>query len=132
MTTRTPLAIDKTIALEINGSRQSIRLCAARAGLPPLLIVQGGPGLPLLNEVAKFQRLLNLEQDFQVAYWDQRGCGDAPANEVQTVSLSQQVADLRTVLRWLHDETRQRVLLFGVSWGGTVVLKAVEHQVERV
>jgi pimeloyl-ACP methyl ester carboxylesterase len=132
MTTRGPLAIDKTVALEINGARQNIRLCAARIGLPPLLIVQGGPGLPLLNEVAKFQRRLNLEEDFQVAYWDQRGCGDAPASDVQTVSLSQQVADLRTVVRWLHGETEQRVLLFGISWGATVTLKAVEHESDRV
>jgi hypothetical protein len=69
LTTRAP-AIDKTITLDINGSRQSIRLCAARTGLPPLLIVQGGPGLPLLHEVAKFQRLLNLENDFLVGYWE--------------------------------------------------------------
>ena len=32
MTTRAPLAIDKTITLDINGSRQRIRLCAARTG----------------------------------------------------------------------------------------------------
>ena len=48
--------IDKTITLDVNGSTQRIRLCAERAGLPPLLIVQGGPALPQLNEVAKFQR----------------------------------------------------------------------------
>src|SRR5262245_43974802 len=128
MTTRAPLAIDKTVVLDVNGSRQRIRLCAARAGLPPLLIVQGGPGLPLLNEVEKYQRLLDLEQDFQVAYWDQRGCGNATAGDAQNVSLPQQVDDLRTVLAWLHGETRQRVLLFGVSWGGTLALKAVEHE----
>ena len=117
MTTRAPLAIDKTITLDINGSRQRIRLCAARTGLPPLLIVQGGPGLPLLHEVAKFQRLLNLENDFLVGYWEQRGCGNASQNDAQSVSLPQQVDDLRTVLRWLHAETQQRVLIFGISLG---------------
>ena len=132
MTTRAPLAIDRTITLDINGSRQRIRLCAARTGLPPLLIVQGGPGLPLLHEVAKFQRLLNLENDFLVAYWEQRGCGNASQNDAQSVSLPQQVDDLRTVLRWLHAETQQRVLMFGISWGGTIVLQAVEHESDRV
>ena len=132
MTTRGSLPIDKTITLDINGSSQNIRLCAARAGLPPLLIVQGGPGLPLLNEAAKFQRLLNLEQDFLVAYWDQRGCGNASATDARTVSLPQQVADLRTVLRWLHGETHQHILVFGISWGGTVVLEAVGHEFDVV
>lgn len=132
MTTRTPLAIDKTITLDINGSRQRIRLRAARPGLPPLLIVQGGPGLPLLHEVAKFQRLLNLENDFLVGYWEQRGCGNVPQLDAQSVSLPQQVDDLRTVLRWLHGETQQRVLVFGISWGATIVLQAVEHESDRV
>jgi len=132
MTTRTPLSIDETTTLEVNGSRQSIRLCAARSGLPPLLIVQGGPGLPLQHEIVKFQRLLNLEREFLVAYWDQRGCGNASRNDAQSVSLPQQSDDLRTVLRWLHAETRQRILLFGISWGATIVLKAVEHEPDRV
>ena len=131
MTPRAP-AIDKTITLEINGSRQRIRLCAARPGLPPLLIVQGGPGLPLLHEVAKFQRLLNLENDFLVGYWEQRGCGNASRNDARSVSLPQQVDDLRSVLRWLHARTQQRVLMFGISWGATIVLRAVEHESDRV
>ena len=131
-TTRAPLAIDRTITLDINGSRQSIRLCAARAGLPPLLIVQGGPGLPLLHEVAKFQRLLNLETDFLVGYWEQRGCGNASPSDAQSVSLPQQVHDLQTVLRWLHGETQQRVLVLGISWGATIALQAVEHEADCV
>jgi pimeloyl-ACP methyl ester carboxylesterase len=128
MKTRRPLAIDKTITLTINGSRQRIRLCAARPGLPPLLVVQGGPAFPLLHEVAKFQRLLNLEDDFLVGYWEQRGCGNAPAHDAHSVSLAQQVDDLCSVLRWLHGETRQRALVLGISIGGTYTLQAVERE----
>jgi pimeloyl-ACP methyl ester carboxylesterase len=131
MPNRTPLAIDKTSTLEINGSLQSVRLCAARAGLPPLLIVQGGPGLPVLHEVLKFQRLLNLENAFLVAYWDQRGCGNASANDAHSASLAQQVDDLRAVVQWLHGETGQRVLIFGISLGATIALQAVEHEFDR-
>ncbi len=132
MKNRERLAIDKTITLSINGSRQHIRLCAVRPGLPPLLVVQAGPALPLLHEVAKFQRLLDLENDFLVAYWEQRGCGDAPAHDARSVSLVQQVDDLRSVLRWLHGETRQRALILGISIGGTITLQAVEHEPDRV
>jgi pimeloyl-ACP methyl ester carboxylesterase len=132
MKTRSPLSIDKTIPLNINGSRQSIRLCAARPGLPPLLVVQGGPALPLLHEVAKFQRLLNLENDFLVGYWEQRGCGNVSRDDAQSVSLVQQVEDLRSVLRWFHGETRQRILILGISIGGTITLQAVEQEPDRV
>jgi pimeloyl-ACP methyl ester carboxylesterase len=132
MTTNAPKAIDKTVTLDINGSRQRIRLCAARTDLPPLLIVQAGPGLPLLHEVAKFQRLLNLENDFLVGYWEQRGCGNASQNDARSVSLPRQIDDLRAVVRWFHAETQQRILILGISWGATIALQAVEHESDRV
>jgi len=127
----TPLVIDKTVKLEINGSTQQIRLCAERAGLPPILIVQAGPGLPLLHEVAKFQKHLQLESDFLVSYWEQRGCGMASQQDARSVSLKQQVDDLRTVLQWLKNETKQTVIVFGISLGATIVLRAVEHEPDK-
>jgi pimeloyl-ACP methyl ester carboxylesterase len=131
MAIRTPLVIDKTVTLDINGSTQKIRMCAERTGLPPLLIVKDGPGLPMLHEVAKFQRRLRLEQDFLVSYWEQRGCGAASQQDAKSVSLRQQIDDLRAVLQWLHKETRQTVVVFGISLGATIALRAVEHEPER-
>ena len=84
MSKRTSFAVDKTVTLGINGSTQRIRLCATRTGLPPLLIVQAGPGLPVLNEVAKLQQRLRLEQQFLVAYWEQRGCGAASREDAMS------------------------------------------------
>lgn len=132
MATTIPLAIDTTLTLDINGSSQRIRMCARRAGLPPLLVVQAGPGLPLLNEVTKFQRLLGLESDFLVSYWEQRGCGASSARDAGSVSLGQQVEDLRAVLQWLHGRTRQPVVLLGISLGATMALQAAEHEGDHV
>lgn len=120
------LVIDKTVRLDINGSIQKLRMCAEREGLQPLLVVQAGPGFPLLHEVAKYQRRLKLEKDFLVVYWDQRGCGIASQIDAKSVSLQQQVDDLRTVLRWLKEETRQDVLMLGISLGATFALQAAE------
>jgi pimeloyl-ACP methyl ester carboxylesterase len=127
----TPLVIDKTVKLEINRSTQQIRMCAERTGLPPILIVQAGPGLPLLHEVAKFQQHLGLESDFLVGYWEQRGCGNASQQDAKSVSLQQQVADLRSVLQWLQNETKRAVIVFGISLGATIVLQAVEHEPDK-
>src|SRR3954449_5044842 len=132
MRSTTPLGIDRTVTLDVNGSSQHLRLCAARAGLPPLLIVQAGPGLPLLHEVRKFQRLLNLEQNYLVAYWEQRGCGDAPRSDAEGASWPQQVDDLCTVLAWLQRQTKQRIVVLGISLGGTITLRAAEHEPDRV
>jgi pimeloyl-ACP methyl ester carboxylesterase len=125
-------AIDETIALDINGSRQRVRLCASRAGLPPLLVVQHGPGFPILHEVEKFQRRLQLERDYLVVYWEQRGCGNASPDDAQGVSLAQQVADLQAVLAWIADRTGQRVLLFAISLGATISLLAAAREGARV
>src|SRR5215467_3632559 len=125
-------AIDETITLDINGSQQRIRLSARQTGLPPLLIVQHGPGFPLLHEVRKFRRRLDLERDYLVVYWEQRGCGDAPADEARRVSLAQQIDDLQAMLTWVADRTRQPVLLFGVSVGATIALLAAARDRERV
>ena len=128
----TRYAIDRMVALDVNGSRQRIRLCAKSDGRPPLLVVQAGPGLPLLNEVRKYRRLLDLERDFLVGYWEQRGCGDAPLGETAGVTIQQQVADVRTVVRWFFEQTNQRVILLGISMGGTFALRAAEHETEHV
>lgn len=133
MRTKKPaLAIDETIALDINGSQQRVRLCAAQPGLPPLVIVQHGPGVPVLHEVAKFQRRLDLERDYLVVYWDQRGCANAPAEEARRVSLGRQVEDLQAVLRWISDRTQQHVLVFGISLGATISLLAAAREGARV
>lgn len=126
------LSIDKTVELRINGSTQRVRMCAERAGLPPILIVQAGPGYPVLHEVRKFQRQLHLESDFLVAYWDQRGCGVAPRHDAESVSFEQQVDDVRAVLQWLHDETKLAVIILGISMGATYSLQAVQEGSKRV
>jgi proline iminopeptidase len=126
-TRKAALVIDKTVTLDINGSNQYIRLCAERTGLPPLLIVQAGPGLPVLHEVVKFQRRLYLEDSFLVCYWEQRGCGRASGHDANSVSLQQQVEDLCTVLQWLHQETQHTVIVFGISLGATIALQAAEQ-----
>src|SRR5215467_14967825 len=132
MTRKARLEIDETIVLDINGSRQRVRLCAARAGLPPLVIVQQGPGFPLLHEVAKFQRHLDLERDYLVVYWEQRGCGNAPADDARRVSLAQQVDDLQAVIGWTADRTAQRVVVFGISLGATLSLLAASRESDHV
>jgi proline iminopeptidase len=125
---RSTPALGTTTSLEINGSVQPVRLCASRVGLPPLLIVQAGPGLPVLHEVPKFQQRLSFERDFLVAYWEQRGCGNAPKRDALRVSWEQQVEDLRAVLRWLHDDTKQPVIVLGISLGASIALTAVARE----
>jgi pimeloyl-ACP methyl ester carboxylesterase len=70
----TRLEIDTLESVHLGGITQSIRVRAADATNPVLLLMQQGPGLPIINEVPAFAEL-GLEQHFTVVYWDQRGTG---------------------------------------------------------
>jgi pimeloyl-ACP methyl ester carboxylesterase len=126
------LSVDKTVTLNINGSTQKIRMCGTRPDLPPILVVQAGPGFPMLCEVTKFQRRLGLEKDFLVYYWEQRGTGSASKRDATSVSMQRQTDDLRAVLRWVHAETNQAVILLGISVGGSAALRVAAQEPTRV
>ena len=69
------MVVDKLEAVQLGDTTQWIRIRGTDADNPVLLLIQQGPGLPMLNEVRRFEQLLGLEKDFTVVYWDQRGCG---------------------------------------------------------
>jgi pimeloyl-ACP methyl ester carboxylesterase len=125
---RTTLHQDELLSLRVNGVDQRLRLCASRPGLPPLLVVQGGPGLPLLNEVPRFRSLLSLEDDFTVAYWEQRGCGNVPRDASEGLSFDQVLDDLRFVIRLLNQRTGTKVALLGISLGGSLSILAASRE----
>jgi len=69
------MAIDSLEAIQAGGTTQWIRVRGTGASNPVLVLIQQGPGLPMINEARRFGHLLGLEQAFTVIYWDQRGCG---------------------------------------------------------
>jgi pimeloyl-ACP methyl ester carboxylesterase len=86
------LKVDRVVTVDVDGCAQSVLVRAERRGLPPLLVVQAGPGLPLRHEADRFRANLNLEQAFEVRYWDQRGCGPVDQRDAYGVSLPRQAA----------------------------------------
>jgi len=125
---RSALEQDEILRISIDGSDQRLRICAARRGLPPLLIVQAGPGLPLLNEVDRFRASLALEDEYTVAYWDQRGCGKASRKAAGSLSLDRLLEDLCRVIRRLHAMTGAKVALLGISIGGSLAMRAAARE----
>ena len=69
------MAVDSLAAIRAGDTTQWIRVRGTDASHPVLLLIQQGPGLPMINEARRFENLLGLEQAFTVIYWDQRGCG---------------------------------------------------------
>ena len=67
--------IDTLEGVQLGGITQWIRVRGADASNPVLLLMQQGPGLPMINEARRLEHLLGLEKAFTVVYWDQRGTG---------------------------------------------------------
>src|SRR5690348_9449540 len=69
------MAISELQKVNINNSTQWILVRGKSIDNPLIIHVQAGPGLPMIPEANAIEKLLHLEEDYLVAYWDQRGCG---------------------------------------------------------
>jgi pimeloyl-ACP methyl ester carboxylesterase len=128
------MKIDTLEALELGGTTQWIRTRGTAESNPILLMIQQGPGLPMLNEARHFERTLRLEQDFTVVYWDQRGCGRSLRDERgrSEISLDRMGADTVSLLELLRDRWGGESYVVGFSFGGSVGAKAAAQRPDLV
>ena len=80
----------------------------------------------MINEVRRFDRLLGLEKDFNVVYWDQRGCGRSLRGHKDDakITLDLMVADTVALLQHLRDRFDHKPYVAGFSLGATISLFA--------
>jgi pimeloyl-ACP methyl ester carboxylesterase len=99
-----------------------------------LLLIQQGPGLPMMNEARRFEHLLGLEHAFTVVYWDQRGCGRSlrGPEERDGISIDAMVSDTVFVLEWLRDRFGREVIVIGFSFGGAIGAYAAARRPDLV
>lgn len=128
------MEIDLREPVQLGQSRQWIRIRAANARNPLLLLVQQGPGLPMINEVRTFERLLSLEDDFTVIYWDQRGCGRSlrSADTTRDLSIQTMVSDAERLLAMLCDRFDMPAVVAGFSMGATIAAQAAARRPDLV
>jgi pimeloyl-ACP methyl ester carboxylesterase len=115
-------AIDTLEAVSLGGSSQWIRVRGEDVANPVLLLIQQGPGLPMINEARRLQHLLGWERDFTVVYWDQRGCGRSRRRRQDRadISLEQMVGDTVSLLQFLRDRFGAKTYVAGFSLGATL------------
>jgi pimeloyl-ACP methyl ester carboxylesterase len=119
--------------IEALGNGQFIRVRASTLSNPPLLLVQQGPGLPMINEVRRFEHLLKLEQEFTVIYWDQRGCGlSLRSVDGRPIGVLQMVDDTVSLLELLHERFNSKVYVAGFSFGATLAAFAATRRPDLV
>jgi pimeloyl-ACP methyl ester carboxylesterase len=121
--------IDTLEPVPLGGVTQWIRTRGTSAANPVLLLMQQGPGLPIINEARDWERRLGLEQDFTVVYWDQRGTGRSvrrPARGRDRFEITPElmVSDTVALLELLRDRYGRPALIAGFSFGATYAAQA--------
>lgn len=131
------MKIDKLESVQLGGVTQWMRIRAADPSNPVLLLMQQGPGLPIINEVRRFERLLGLEDAFTVVYWDQRGTGlsSLPLRKRSSgfdVTVRHMVDDAVSLLELLRGRFGGKTFIAGFSFGATFAAYAAAQRPDLV
>jgi pimeloyl-ACP methyl ester carboxylesterase len=128
------MEIDTLEAVRSGDATQWIRVRGADAANPVLLLIQQGPGLPMINEARRFGHLLGLEQAFTVVYWDQRGCGRSLRRRQDRAGISRErlVADTVSLLDLLHERFGAKTYVAGFSFGATLGAYAAAQRLDLI
>jgi pimeloyl-ACP methyl ester carboxylesterase len=131
------VVIDVLERVELGGITQWIRVRGTSAANPVLLLMQQGPGLPIINETRAWQRRLGLEQDFTVVYWDQRGTGLSalPLRRGQAgfeITPDLMVRDTIALLELLAGRYGRKIFIAGFSFGATYAAQAAVRRPDLI
>jgi pimeloyl-ACP methyl ester carboxylesterase len=131
------LAMDGLEPVRLGGITQWIRVRAADPANPVLLLMQQGPGLPVINEAGGWEHLLGLEQDFTVVYWDQRGTGLSARPLLGRsgrfpIDPERMVDDAVSLLQLLRDRFGGPAVVVGFSFGATFAVYAARRRPDLV
>ena len=131
------MKVDTLEGVQLGGITQWIRVRGADASNPVLLLMQQGPGFPIINDARRLEHLLGLEQAFTVVYWDQRGTGlSSPSLRGNSsrfeISVTRMVDDTVTLLELLRDRFGGKTFVAGFSFGATFAAYAAVQRPELV
>ena len=115
--------------VSINNSGQWLLVRGKNSNNPLILQIQAGPGLPMISEANMMEKMLGLEEDFLVAYWDQRGCGKSfdKKENLSSMNLDQLSEDLISCVKYLLKKYKKdNIILIGYSLGATISLLAAQ------
>ena len=117
--------ISRVISLPLGGHSQKILIEGRYADSPVVLFLHGGPGSPLPFNVGCRGLFPEFSEKFVMVYWDQLGCGinNRPLSDALSVNdFTDMTIDLVKALREMFP--KNRLVLFGVSWGSVLAAKA--------
>jgi pimeloyl-ACP methyl ester carboxylesterase len=123
---RAARAVSSLRYISLDGVRQAVLVRGDNRANPILLFLHGGPGVP---EMPLSYKNAELERDFIVVHWDQRGAGKSFRPDTPDMRVDQFVRDTLQLTRMLRAEFGQlKIYLVGHSWGSLIGALAVARE----
>jgi pimeloyl-ACP methyl ester carboxylesterase len=116
-------------AILIGGSMQYVSIHGTDSTKPILLMLHGGPGMAQIGVARHFSK--QLEENFVVVNWDQRGAGKSYSKNVspQSMTTNQFVQDAIEVSEYLcKTYNRKNIYICGHSWGSAIGIMAAHER----
>jgi pimeloyl-ACP methyl ester carboxylesterase len=112
---------------------QTILLRGENTSNPILLFLHGGPGSAQIGFAPKFQR--ELEKEFIVVNWDQRGSGLSfkPDTKIEELTVENILNDTIELIEYLLSRFNQpKLFLVGHSWGSVLGILAAHQKPDYI
>ncbi|MCC6613096.1 MAG: alpha/beta hydrolase [Anaerolineae bacterium] len=124
-------SLSEKIHVNINGLAQGMFIRSKDLSKPVLLFLHGGPGMPTYFLNRRYPA--DLENDFTVCWWEQRGAGLSyhAGMSAATLTVEQLIADTLEVTNYLRQRFGQdKIYLMGHSWGSFLGLQVAARTPE--
>jgi pimeloyl-ACP methyl ester carboxylesterase len=123
--------IDEFYNIKNNGAIMPLRVTGKADATTAIIVVHGGPGLSSVYKSAN--GIIDLEKDFKVVYYDQRGSGVSQGNvSKDELTVENFDDDLDAIVDFVKYKIgAEAIFLMGQSWGGgltTYYMENPEHQ----
>jgi len=121
--------VNEQFHVEIEGALLPVKVRGNTASRKIILFINGGPGGTGLDvsELDPGDWKNNLEKDFAIAYYDQRGIGNTQGKiEESSINLNQYMEDIKaivTVLRYRYKSCK--IYMMGHSFGAMLVYRYI-------
>lgn len=119
-------SIASLVKINIGGMEQSILIRGHDKNNPILLWLHGGPGSSQMPIAYKYDK--ELEKEFIIVHWDQRGSGKSNPTDFDENSMTydQLIADGHQLTEYLKERLdKDKIYLLGHSWGTQLGIELV-------
>ncbi len=128
-----PNGIQENIDVEIGGVRQYMQIRGEDKDNPVILWLHGGPGFPLTYLSSYYQK--DLEEDYTIVCWEQRGCGRTyyQNRDNEGLTIDRLVTDMDELVNYLCERFyKDKIIIMGQSWGTVLGMEYLNKNPQKV